>query len=432
VSSAFCAPVFQFYEIAQAQIKAGIRPALLHDAQFRDPSILIGLARRYDALPDPEKTVLVTGSKGKGSTARLISWQLQALMPNAKIGLVVSPEELTHLDRIRLNGLPIEPQQFEILLNSIQVDLLATQYGKHANYYHSPSGIFLLVALLWFKQRRVDFVVIEGGRGALYDEIAEIPAKLGCVTSILLEHAQQIGPTIEAIATDKLSLSRHCESLIVGPSVLPWVTKLGITARIPASDPMRATPADLPRWLVEAHRMSIAVADALGFSDAQINGSAVRVQSPSFQRLRVSANTELILDGAVHVDCLEPSLLRSVLGTTHFDSTKKSKAAVIVALTPDKSPQEMVRSLNDLKLGADLFELPCFKIGEPAQSCTALKQLPMLNLGLGIDSDLAASLSSVFQTYERVYMIGVQLALVAMRNYLGLGLCTHDPAQESV
>lgn len=58
--------------------------------------------------PPPDRCIRVTGSKGKGTTARLCAERLTATRPGERIGLFVSPEEFEARDRIRIDGEPIQ------------------------------------------------------------------------------------------------------------------------------------------------------------------------------------------------------------------------------------------------------------------------------------------------------------------------------------
>jgi folylpolyglutamate synthase/dihydropteroate synthase len=82
------------------------------DRDARQPQRLLDVARERGILPPPERTIKVSGSKGKGTTARIAARMLQNEFPAGKIGLFVSPEEDDHNDRMRINGVAMTREQF--------------------------------------------------------------------------------------------------------------------------------------------------------------------------------------------------------------------------------------------------------------------------------------------------------------------------------
>lgn len=186
------------------------------DRDVRDPNLLLDIARTHGLIPAPEKIIKVTGSKGKGTVARLAA---HALSHYDHVGLIISPEEITHLDRLRINGKAISEAEFVRCFKIVwqMTSKLRTNLSPPA--YLSPYGLFLLIGLVWFKSHNVEVFVIETGRGVKFDEGGQIPAKVGVVTSIFKEHASYLGPSLEDIRCDKLSISDSCEHLILGKKV---------------------------------------------------------------------------------------------------------------------------------------------------------------------------------------------------------------------
>ena len=102
--------------------------------------------------------------------------------------------------------------------------------------YLSPTGVFFTVALAWFKEQAVDFVVLEGGRGVQWDEIGQIQAKVGVITTLLPEHVFELGGNFEAVIQDKLSLANHCDTLIISEQVFNQANTHGFNLElIPAA-----------------------------------------------------------------------------------------------------------------------------------------------------------------------------------------------------
>ncbi len=215
------------------------------DRDVRDPQILLDVARKLDLLPAPDTTIKITGSKGKGTVARLCA---QSLSNHGKTGLVISPEEIDHLDRMRINGTSISEDRFIACFETVWQAVTMPQ----APAYLSPYGLFLLIALQWFKEEGVDYCVIETGRGVKYDEGGQMPAQIGVVTSIFLEHAGYLGPTIEDIRDDKLSICETCEQVIIadgvsmaGEEVPGWYASSQVLAQ-QAVTALLKHPVDLP------------------------------------------------------------------------------------------------------------------------------------------------------------------------------------------
>jgi Mur ligase middle domain len=397
--AAALAYLFSFYERGYRQ-RAG-----LLDSQVREPTILAAVVHQLGYLPEKSKTIVVTGSKGKGSTARMIAWHLQ--QAGFRVGLVVSPEELSHLDRLRINNSPITPERFVQLVQVLApaIDQTATQGTSH--YYHSPSDLFMVLGLAWFKQEKVDYVVLEGGRGAQFDLIGQIPARIGVVTSVFLEHAAFLGSNEPAIARDKFSLTRNCDQVLAPCSVAQWIPAIH-DANLKWVDFPIASQTNVvePRWLAQARHLAATVATALGVAPARA------WDSPSFARYQLN-NTTWILDGAISPAALDERFLAHLVA-----ASAKQKTAVILGLTRDKAPQAVSAGLAAAGLTAQYqIELRSGSVGL-SDSNLVLTPIGQLDLQIGFDSTTVNSLRAFGDQFDQIYCIGVQLFLRSVRTAL--------------
>lgn len=192
-----------------------VKPSLMgkHDRETRDPALILSFLKDQDLLPPPEKTIVVTGSKGKGTTSRLIAQGLQD--QGYRVGLVTSPEVIDHYDRMSCNGQTISPEVFAHIYENLAPSFPVCEAPR----YLSPYGLFLAVALRWFQDQKVDVFVIETGRGVRYDEGGQLSCQVGVVTRILLEHPSYIGPDLALIRADKLSLQERARHFVQGEDV---------------------------------------------------------------------------------------------------------------------------------------------------------------------------------------------------------------------
>jgi dihydrofolate synthase / folylpolyglutamate synthase len=154
------------------------------------------LSRMQEAmalLGNPERNlraVHITGTNGKGSTARMIS---SALKRTVKTGLYTSPHLVRVTERIQINDEEISAEEFVALYDEVE------RLGLPLTFFEQLT----VMALLCFAREKVDWVVLEVGLGGRLDATNVVDAEVAVLTSIAVDHQQWLGDTPEAIAADK-------------------------------------------------------------------------------------------------------------------------------------------------------------------------------------------------------------------------------------
>ena len=169
---------------------------------------------------------VITGSKGKGSTAAITAKLLESL--GHKTGLITSPHLRFWNERIRINGKAIPDDDFIRIM-----DRLAPAIEEHITtltdtQYISPQGILLMVALQWWDEQDVSAAVVEVGRGGRFDDMSLVPNKVSLFTPIFTEHAQYLGNSLERIAWHKAGIMKqggYAYSVAQDPDVMDVLTK---------------------------------------------------------------------------------------------------------------------------------------------------------------------------------------------------------------
>ena len=390
----------------------GARP----DRESRAPWAFARLWDECGWRPDPARTVLVTGSKGKGTVTRHLAWNLQAQGP---VGLVLSPEERSHLDRLRIDNQPIDAATFDRLWQDIARHQPAMAALAGEVRYLSPTGWFLSVGLAWFRERGVRWVVIEGGRGVRFDEIGPLDAALAVVTSVHGEHLKAIGPTVADIWDDKLSLAPRAQRLVVGQQVAEQAVALGRT--LPAHAQVSPAPPALgdgsvPAWLATDRQIA---ADALS---ALAPGLPFRwFGSPSFTDTRLG-DVPAWLEPVVHPDSLDDAFLHRLA---------REGAAVVLGLPDDKAVAGILARLR----AAGLRDLAAFTLTSPVghvQSDWLAEHPDVAPLGPldVVFPDVAAARQRLVQhaaSRRGLYVIGVQVFTRTMRAVFGIHLGGPEP-----
>lgn len=143
------------------------------------------------------KYIHVTGTNGKGSVSRLIHAVLSQTL-KAKIGLFTSPHIEVINERIFINDKMISDQDLMRIKNLIINDI---------EYYHLGFfAILTLIALIYFQEQNVEWVIIEVGIGGKIDATNIIDATYAIITSIGRDHQDWLGKTTSEILQQKLGI----------------------------------------------------------------------------------------------------------------------------------------------------------------------------------------------------------------------------------
>lgn len=330
-----------------------VKPQLtgLFDREARSPQIVCAIAKELELIPPQDVTVRITGSKGKGTTTRLIAHGIQMVVPTAKVGMLVSPEELDHTDRIRIDRECISQEEFVECYSQLLPSLKNRELAFGPMQYFSPSGLFLLVALYWFKKSGVTHFVLEGGRGVAFDEVGNIPSAVSVVTSIFSEHLSSLGPTEAHVAADKLSIAHSSNITILGPTAAAWndVQKVVEAERCFQLAEIEMS-SHLPAWVLLNRKLAAkAVGCLLGISLAPENLCMENEDFPSFGTFKKKLFSGFY-DALISKDSLDFNFYQNFL------SQNRGRAAAIVSLPNDKDVERIVSTLQD-----DLL-LPVFHV----------------------------------------------------------------------
>ncbi len=399
--------VFSFFE------RGYRRQTGRYDREVRRPDVFAAIAAEHHILPPPARTILITGSKGKGSCARLVAAYLQ--QQGRKVGLVVTPEERHHLDRIRINGAPIAEDEFLRLLASFRPSLEATANSVTDSYYHPPTAIFLLIALKYFRECEVDYIVIEGGRGAQFDEIGQLQAAVGIVTSILPEHLGKLGPSLRDVCLDKFSLAGHCDVLVCSEQSWQQAQSLHVPLehrRICVAE-TGDTFSDYPAWLAVADAMARRTLEVLGVQagafPAEDNILASCQVITHGKSSVLQAGQVVFLDGAVAADCLDFAYINSARCKPH---------AVVFGMSADKDAQAIAGALAEQGYGLQYFFEAASKIRHVSPLPFVSQWAGRFDTETGLDEASRNALLQLIAQHERIYVVGVQIFLRSVRNAL--------------
>ena len=169
------------------------------------------VVRLTELMGDPQRTYPVlhlTGTNGKGSTARMLTALLVA--KGLAVGTYTSPHLERFNERIAWNGEPISDAAF--------VEIIETVASIERAMDEAPTVFEILTAAAfrWFADVAVDAGVIEVGLGGRWDATNVADGQVAVVTNVSLDHAETIGPTLADIATEKAGIVKPGSTLVLG------------------------------------------------------------------------------------------------------------------------------------------------------------------------------------------------------------------------
>jgi dihydrofolate synthase/folylpolyglutamate synthase len=167
--------------------------------------------RMAELMGDPQHAYPVlhlTGTNGKGSTARMLTSLLVA--KGLSTGTYTSPHLERFNERMAWNGESISDAAF--------VEVIETVAHTEAALAERPTVFEILTcaAFRWFADIAVDAAVIEVGLGGRWDTTNIADGQVAVVTNVSLDHAETIGPTLEDIATEKAGIVKPGSTLVLG------------------------------------------------------------------------------------------------------------------------------------------------------------------------------------------------------------------------
>jgi dihydrofolate synthase/folylpolyglutamate synthase len=170
---------------------------------------VLGLSRIKRLLAELEnpqrdfRSVHIAGTKGKGSTATMLARMLQG--NGLRVGLYTSPHIIELRERISLNGAMISEANFARRIAEVAGAMRVFKSEEKPTFFE----VLTAAAFLHFSREEVDIAVVEAGMGGRFDATNVLRPEVCGITSISMDHMQQLGDTLEKIAEEKAGVFKE-------------------------------------------------------------------------------------------------------------------------------------------------------------------------------------------------------------------------------
>jgi dihydrofolate synthase/folylpolyglutamate synthase len=320
------------------------------------------------------KYIHIGGTSGKGSVANMI----QSILTEAgfKTGLYTSPYPTTSIEKIKINNLLIDPEEFVKIVESLKPAIDKT-------YVQSPYGrpsyfeIFTAIAFVYFKKQKCDYVVLEVGLGGRHDATNIIPtAKITIINKIDYDHTELLGKTLSQIAREKAAIIKPKTTFFTTSQNNNEVLK--IFKKTCEKNHAEFNLVDLKNSsyqlnLLGKHQkcnaeLAKAAAKKLGVSEEKIKAGLSKTKMSCRTEI-IQKNPMVILDGAHNVSKIKTTV-ETIKNLTY------KKLYIIIALTNERNANQIFKEVVSL---ADYLFITRFQ--NTAKKCyPPLKMMKKLNL----------------------------------------------------
>jgi len=192
----------------QARIDAIEKALLARWPENRIAPTLERISALVDILGSPQltyPTIHVGGTNGKTTTSRMIDSLLFEM--GLRTGRFTSPHLESYLERISINGQPIDAKEMIFSFNDVSpyFDLMDSKFENPISFFEAMTAL----AFAAFAEHPIDVGVIEVGMGGEWDATNVVDADISVIMPIGLDHTEYLGNTITEIAKTKAGIIKE-------------------------------------------------------------------------------------------------------------------------------------------------------------------------------------------------------------------------------
>ncbi|MGF1597027.1 MAG: bifunctional folylpolyglutamate synthase/dihydrofolate synthase [Acidimicrobiales bacterium] len=349
-------------------------------------------------LGDPHhayRAVHITGTNGKGSTARFVTALVQAT--DLSVGTYTSPNIESINERISYGGEPISDEAFGQVIG-----LLA---GVEPLLDVAPSRFELLTAAayVWFAEMGVEVAVVEVGLLGRYDATNVIDGDVAVVTNIGKDHTTGGERWRQEVAQEKAGIIKPGSHLVLGTDMADltpifvaegpaetWMAghefrveanRLAVGGRVIDLETPEARYEELFLPFHGAHQgdnLATAVAAAEAFFQRPLDQDLVEfalttVELPARFEV-IGREPTVVLDGAHN-----PDGARAAAATLDEAFARLGSWVLVVGMVGGKDPTEMLEAFGAADFDAVICCQPDWSRAVPATEIAAAAQALGLN-----------------------------------------------------
>lgn len=182
------------------------------DKFTKDPTLeaMYFLLEKFDNPQNKVKIIHVAGTNGKGSVCEM----LNRILVDSKytVGKFISPQLIKFNETITVNDKEISDDEISKILEKLSIYI--EEYNLNHEIKVKWFEVITSVALIYFAQKKCDFVILETGLGGTTDCTNVVNSMISIIVSVGLDHVDILGNNIVDIAKHKAGIIKNNSDVI--------------------------------------------------------------------------------------------------------------------------------------------------------------------------------------------------------------------------
>jgi dihydrofolate synthase/folylpolyglutamate synthase len=231
------------------------------------------------------KSIVVAGTKGKGSVAAMLDSILREAGQHT--ALYTSPHLHTFRERIQVDGEMISPADMARITEQIEPVVERIRGLGDPTLLPTTYELATAIAFTYFREQKVDIAVLEVGLGGRLDAVNVVDPLVSVITTISMDHMQLLGDTLGKIASEKAGIIKPGGKVVSAPQQPEAMEVINNVAEEKRADlavvgrEVYVGTGHLPEVLADDQGVPIYQAFTIGFeADRTTSGEKMRVKLP--------------------------------------------------------------------------------------------------------------------------------------------------------
>lgn len=413
---------------------------ILASPRFKRVPSVENMNQYLSYLGHPEKdfkVIHVAGTNGKGSTSSFLESVLRK--QGYRTGLFTSPHLVSMRERMQINRELVDKECF------VRCFCRLKQVQEESEF--PPLTFFeriLVLALLIFQEKKVEYAIIEAGMGGKSDATNALCPVLSVITAVGMDHMEYLGSTLTEIAGEKAGIMKPGVPCIFVDHQKE-ITSVFEAESVEKGTPLYVLPEDSFKILKSSgkvidfsvnnryYRNNTLRVHSRGRYQAEngaLAATAAKILFPQIEDTMIEdgireafwpGRMEEVAEGVIADGAHNEPSIRAFMNTVRMDGQKEGSRILVFAVAADKDYDAMAKELltGDCFRAVILTRIPYERMEDPEKIRSVFEAYTKMPIMTEKSMEKAYEQAlSMRETDELIYLAGSLYFIGSLEKYL--------------